>query len=231
MSWKGGISKNQICQNCGIYFDADHSGRKYCSRKCMGENMKGKPLIVNLKGLAYKPIRNESNFKRTFCEVCGKEFEHPVSRVAKYCSNECWSIRIDKKKIICKYCGQEIITNKKSRQVYCNKTCYYNWMSENLKGENSHLYVNGNCKETQNERLINSRELRNWRTKVFKRDNFLCVKCGSKKNIQAHHKKLWSKYKELRFDVENGMTLCHDCHQKEHNRKFSLLSKKCLKSL
>ena len=32
-----------------------------------------------------------------------------------------------------------------------------------------------------------SKEVREWRKRVLKRDGYKCVRCGSKENIQAHH--------------------------------------------
>lgn len=80
-----------------------------------------------------------------------------------------------------------------------------------------------------------------WRMGVFKRDNFTCMGCGykstrkinKKSDIQAHHiypisrilvegkissfleaidtAKLW--------DIENGITLCLECHKEAHKAK------------
>jgi transcription elongation factor Elf1 len=61
-----------------------------------------------------------------------------------------------------------------------------------------------------------STRYREWRTSVFLRDNFTCVKCGSKKNIQAHHIEPWKKNKKLRYEVSNGTTLCRECHLEAH---------------
>lgn len=57
---------------------------------------------------------------------------------------------------------------------------------------------------------------KNWRTAVFERDNFKCQKCGTHKNIQAHHIKTWKNNKELRYAVSNGVTLCRKCHLEAH---------------
>lgn len=55
-----------------------------------------------------------------------------------------------------------------------------------------------------------------WRKAVFDRDGSKCVKCGSYKDIQAHHKLSWALWPEKRFDVENGQTLCRSCHIEIH---------------
>jgi len=52
-----------------------------------------------------------------------------------------------------------------------------------------------------------------WKSRVNVRDNFKCVKCG-RDGKEAHHKKSWKEFPELRFDVSNGETLCLDCHKK-----------------
>jgi predicted restriction endonuclease len=53
-----------------------------------------------------------------------------------------------------------------------------------------------------------------WRNAVFTRDNFRCQECGSKENLEAHHIKPFSVAPELMYIVENGLTLCHECHMK-----------------
>ena len=58
-----------------------------------------------------------------------------------------------------------------------------------------------------------------WRSLVYQRDNWACQDCGKVgKNLNAHHIKEFSKFPKLRFDVNNGITLCEDCHKKVHKR-------------
>lgn len=65
-----------------------------------------------------------------------------------------------------------------------------------------------------------SYKAKEWSKQVRKRDNNTCVKCGETKKLHAHHIKSFKEYPELRYDLDNGMTLCVSCHQKEHKRPF-----------
>lgn len=79
-----------------------------------------------------------------------------------------------------------------------------------------------------NKRLRRSLQYRQWRTAVFKRDNYTCVWCGAnKKYLNADHIKQYaliikeqgiSTYEqavscEELWQVNNGRTLCIDCHK------------------
>lgn len=57
---------------------------------------------------------------------------------------------------------------------------------------------------------------RRWRSNIFKRDNWICQKCGRVGYIEAHHIKNWAEYPELRFEISNGITLCKNCHYISH---------------
>ena len=60
-------------------------------------------------------------------------------------------------------------------------------------------------------------EYQSWRRAVFERDGYTCQMCGQHGGaLNAHHIKRWSKFPELRFEVNNGMTLCKQCHKEIH---------------
>lgn len=55
-----------------------------------------------------------------------------------------------------------------------------------------------------------------WRKSVLKRDNYRCVVCkrGRPARLEVDHIYSWARYPDLRFDVDNGQTLCHSCHKR-----------------
>lgn len=53
-----------------------------------------------------------------------------------------------------------------------------------------------------------------WRKAVFERDDFTCQRCHQRGGtLQAHRIHSWSKFPALRYDIENGVTLCVACHK------------------
>jgi 5-methylcytosine-specific restriction endonuclease McrA len=60
-----------------------------------------------------------------------------------------------------------------------------------------------------------SKEADDWRTSVFKRDDYTCQLCGIRGTyLEADHIKPWAYFPELRFELSNGRTLCKTCHNK-----------------
>ena len=84
---------------------------------------------------------------------------------------------------------------------------------ENVKNGTHNLWKGG--VSSINKKIRASIEYREWKISVFIRDNRTCLLCGYKGNkIEADHIKPFSLFPELRFDINNGRTLCQECHRK-----------------
>jgi len=85
-------------------------------------------------------------------------------------------------------------------------------MSEAQKGEKSHNWKGGLT--PINKRIRHSLEYKFWRRAVFERDDYTCKVCGKRGcRLNAHHVKSFAKFPELRFEIDNGITRCVDCHR------------------
>lgn len=64
-----------------------------------------------------------------------------------------------------------------------------------------------------------------WKYSVYKRDNFICrinnQDCNG--HIIAHHILGWASHPELRYEINNGITLCHAHHPKKRAEEKRLV--------
>lgn len=179
-------NKNIICPKCNINL-IKKSDAKSCW-DCHKEFRK-----------ANKPI----NYKGALvCECGNKKAWH-----AKKCRN-CGVIGLAN----CKVCYGKLSVYKNSNQ-YNTGICQKCYKGELSKRWNSELTI------TERELYRTKQpEYHEWRGQVFLRDNFSCQSCGDNKggNLNAHHIENYSNNKEKRFDINNGITLCGDCHTSFH---------------
>jgi hypothetical protein len=83
-----------------------------------------------------------------------------------------------------------------------------------IKGEKNKRWKGGIT--PINIKIRNSIEYKLWRKSVFERDRYTCIWCGDSRggNLNADHIKPFADYPELRFAIDNGRTLCVNCHKK-----------------
>lgn len=85
-------------------------------------------------------------------------------------------------------------------------------VGESNKGEKCHFWKGGVC--PINKKIRSSLEYKLWREAVFKRDDYTCIWCGQRGVVlNADHIKPFSLFPELRFALDNGRTLCVECHK------------------
>ena len=173
-----------------------------------------------------------ARYKNLTCDGCGCAFDS-LSRNSKqkYCSQSCagknnknkgrfksggtsWNSGLTVSGMSGKTVSKE--TKEKMRISSC--------------GENATNWKGG--VSTENELARKSWEYKEWRALVFERDNYTCVKCGARSRkgarviLHADHIKPFAVFKNLRFDVNNGRTLCVGCHKKTKTWGMSSLYQK-----
>ncbi len=64
-----------------------------------------------------------------------------------------------------------------------------------------------------------------WRKQAWVRDNYKCRMVNQECNgrIEAHHILGWSSYPELRYNINNGITLCHAHHPRKRAEEKRLV--------
>jgi len=173
-------------------------------------------------------MRKNSIIKQ--CEICKKEFSVPKYRIktAKFCSLKCCGFRkgfIPWNKGVTGY-----TTSRKGK-----KTGWSYWTGKRRSPETIEKIVKsrlGKCTGENNWNWIKDRtklcriskqgERRTsiyfyWRKSVWERDNWKC-KINNKDcsgRLEAHHILGWVDHPELRYDINNGITLCHAHHPRK----------------
>jgi hypothetical protein len=85
-----------------------------------------------------------------------------------------------------------------------------------MSGEKCHLWKGGVT--LQNHAIRTSLEFQEWRKSCYDRDNYTCQKTGVRGGIlHVHHIESFHCNHELRYDVNNGITLSASVHYEFHN--------------
>jgi len=100
-----------------------------------------------------------------------------------------------------------------------------------IMGENHPKWIRDREKLISNQKGRRSHEHRKWSNSVKKRDNYCCKikNCDCFGKLEAHHILSYSQYPELRYDINNGITLCKYHHPKK--KEDELLFQEYFKTL
>ncbi len=91
-------------------------------------------------------------------------------------------------------------------------------MKTSLKGKKAWNKGIG-TKTPQNKKIRMSIEFRLWREAVFARDNWTCQKTGIRGDkLHPHHIQNFAQFPELRFAIDNGITLSEEAHKEFHKK-------------
>lgn len=158
--------------------------------------------------------------RRFICRVCGKRRSNVILRPNAQHDRECPGC----KKVGCfksKYCAK--LCFEKNGNTGAFKKGLVPWSKDKIfdaeyrrKISIGHI-TNGNTRP--GKKVRNSAEYSRWRKIVFERDRYQCRSCmkvGGK--LRAHHVCGFTKFPRFRFEPDNGITLCNDCHVGFHKR-------------
>lgn len=145
----------------------------------------------------------QAMFKDGGCKLLAKEYKNNKQRMPYEC--ECGKYAMI---ALSKFLGGQRCLVCKSAKI-----------SAKNSGANSPMY-NPNITDKERAQRRDYPDYNEWRKNVFERDDYTCQCCGeTKSTLNAHHIEAYSRVKELRTDVDNGITLCVDCH-KQYHRDF-----------
>jgi hypothetical protein len=224
----------RFCEGCGseIPFNPrkgikNYENRKFCSLSCAHQHLpQSQKQVVSSNRL--KP-----------CSICGgtipKPDNHNWNTYAKrrFCSMRCCGIAKSRKVAVpCTVC-QKVVHRSPSQilvRVFCSKKCHdlrrecvcevckTLFLAPPCKHAGNHTYCSIRCSGIAKRRHLKpnqgrrSPEDRAWRAAVLARDKRTCQHCAGTRRLEAHHIIPIKDRPDLRHEVSNGLTLCHQCH-------------------
>lgn len=150
------------------------------------------------------------SIRTKFCLQCNTEYtpQYQNYQRAKFCSKEC-SAKRERPNAKGRICSPKIIEINKQRT-----------------GEKHPRWIKERTITIEKHRLRGTPEWSKWRESVFNRDNWTCKECsqvGGK--IEPHHiVPLRLDIKKV-FEINNGITLCRECHQKTIQKEELFIEK------
>lgn len=149
------------------------------------------------------------------------------------------------------HCGKIFFVKPSLNRVKsCSRSCASKIRPHNMKGKNMSEEAKEKMRVAHQKRLLqlknnglnhwnyledrsllkkqdrrNDSLYKDWRKNVWLRDNFRCKianpDCSGR--IEAHHILSWSEYPELRYQINNGITLCHAHHPRKRAEEKRLI--------
>jgi 5-methylcytosine-specific restriction endonuclease McrA len=127
-------------------------------------------------------------------------------------------------KKLCVVCGN-IFAVRHLKAKFCSFECFKIDLIERNKRNSGKNHYNWKGGITPlNHRVRTSTRAKLWRQAVLKRDNYTCVNCGAKENLEVDHIKQFAYHPNLRFELSNGRTLCKNCHKKTDTHSNKILT-------
>lgn len=231
--------QNICCKFCNKKYYAfqgyiDQGRNVFCSQKCH---------------IAY--AKSNIKHKSSTCIQCNKDFImkdwEMRSRSGQFCSGACYHEhqRRNMKEFTCNQCNKKFKIypgRRKAKLKFCSNQCCRDYRSR----ENHHNWKGGIS--PLNELIRGHSKSREWVKSVMKRDDYTCQSCGDRGvELHVHHVRSFSDIlqefllqhsnldpkknqhillklaldKKEFFDVNNGESLCLDCHEVRHLSKES----------
>ncbi len=167
-----------------------------------GTFQKGKPSW-NKGSTGVMKAWNKGKNAVTFTCRCGNIFTAPAWRKQKFCSKSC--VHKGNKTNLGK--KHSIETRKKMSLAHPKGELSPYWIKDRTQLKR----FNDTAKDRRSYAYID------WRKSVWVRDSYKC-RIGNKDcngRIEVHHILSYTEYPELRYEITNGITLCHAHHPRK----------------
>lgn len=193
--------RTKICKNCNIEFSKRmYEAAEFCSVACRQ---------------AYRnhPDRNPAKTLEARKKISESRKGKPTT-LGRPCSKK------TKKKISKALSGKATGRRPTQKSIDAFVKAGEQYRIVGVSGIDHPMWKGGHSKERQAR--YKDPEYIEWRTKCLERDNYTCQKCGAKNGmgktviLQVHHIIHYWECPDLRYNLDNGISFCKQCHRKSH---------------
>ena len=145
---------------------------------------------------------------------------------------------------ICKFCGKDFTPSGHNfrRNKFCSPSCaskshpsgrtgkvggqhQKDMVRLKLSGKNHWKWIENRTEALEKHRIRGMIETKNWRNKVFLRDNFTCQICGLRDEeiMEVDHIRPKAIAPELYTEPTNLICICPNCHRRKTNRDIKII--------
>ena len=202
------MSNTKNCRECGAemtksphYSWAQWGSRVYCSRKCStaGTIKDGKRFLFENGHLVSTSVRKKIGLRL----MRNRNGEGNIGR----------KLSPEHRAVAIRNLNRGVPWNKGRRFPQVSGKNHYRWIEDRTK-----------LSRTSNQGERRTSAYTYWRHEVWSRDEFQCLianaDCGGR--LEAHHILGWKDYPELRYEIKNGITLCHFHHPRKRKDEARL---------
>ncbi len=205
-----GTATNKHCMSCGaaLIKPPKYSLRQWAARKACSNGCSAK-------------IRTRGRVKK--CLKCQNEFFwRPSMRVGEHCSHRCASLgqkrTLGKRWKVADTSNMKMSPEHRRYLAALNKLrvgpLHHRWITDRTKLK----------KSGDSEKDRRSSACVTWRLQIRTRDGWRCKianeHCAGR--LEVHHILGWTEFPELRYELNNGITLCHAHHPRGRAEELRL---------
>jgi 5-methylcytosine-specific restriction protein A len=135
----------------------------------------------------------------------------------------------DNEKLIKLYCEEEMTGYEVAEYFDACTRKIYDWL-DNLgierrdkykfeEGESNPNWSGGYEPDDEAQKFYSTKEWKNKRSEIIRRDNKQCTQCGGGENLEVHHL-VPIKEDGRKLNEKNLITVCKSCHNYLHNNVY-----------
>jgi len=227
----------EICQKEIIEWRDKKNKHKFCSKECYLVFHKAKPFIKRSCANCNKEFSVRKKTTKYCSKSCAsKKNGYQLGHKLSFESLEKMSktkTKIQLQLANCKRCGKLFsFKSSESNGIFCSKKCVDKYgprtgippseearkrLSKKYKGSGNPYWKGG--VSFKKRRTQEYRKYREWHKTILERDDYICVLCGSDKDIEVDHIKPFALFPKLMLELSNGQVLCKKCHKKKTSKE------------